>query len=79
MARAKQLSEVELLNELNEHEGFLAIQMLKDSLGKVGYDDDLLTVYYAFQEAVQREIQKQVDRLVQAGVEVNFHEIEKRR
>ena len=60
MAQAKQISEVQLLNDLNECEGFLSIQMLKDSLGKVGYDDDLLNVYNAFHEALKEEVFKQV-------------------
>ena len=34
--------------------------MLKDSLGKVGYDDDLLNVYNAFHEALKEEVFKQV-------------------
>ena len=37
-------------------------RMLKDYLGKRGYDDDLLTVYHAFQEAIQQEIWKQCIR-----------------
>ena len=63
MAQARNISEIAFLNKLNEFKGFPSIQNLKTSLGKIGYDDDLLTAYNAFQETLHKEVQRRLNLL----------------
>ena len=63
MAAARRESEVAFLNHLNECEVFPSIQMLKNAVGAIGYNDDLLQTHEAFQQALQDEIKRQLARL----------------
>ena len=53
----------QLLDQLNGYGDLPSIQMLKNSLGRLGYDDNLHTVYLAFQKAIEEEIQRQISKI----------------
>ena len=53
----------QLLNAPDDRGGLPSIQLLKCSLGRLGCDDDLLTVH-ALQAALEQEIQRQLAKLL---------------
>ena len=57
------MAEIAFLNHLSESDDFPSIQLLKISLGRLGFDNDLLTAYNAFQDALHQEILRRAKRL----------------
>ena len=66
MAEARSISAQTFLNQLNEKEGLPSIQLLKNSLGKLGQSEDLTSTYKAFHEALFKEVEKRIERFVRA-------------
>ena len=63
MAAARRESEIAFLNHLNECEALPSIQMLKNAVGAIGYNEDLLQTHEAFQQALRDELKRQLARL----------------
>ena len=63
MAAAREISEIQFLNFLNESEILPSIKMLKTALGRIGYNDDLIQTYEAYQQAIRDEISRQCAQL----------------